>query len=187
MSEFSESYHLRASELQEGVDLLRRAGLGGYVFPPENGWVTILPEGEIFEPNQRLVRASTGVLLHYMHAADHGWGFALYRDGQRIAGYEAEWDNDFRVTVDEMDRAMLGGVLGDGFRGLGDAEYQSLFRPSFDEFMEGVISGEDALADRFAEAAGLTNYSWLSYDYVDGDYDDDPELADQGVVRVDGA
>ncbi|HEX6369263.1 MAG TPA: hypothetical protein VF006_10040 [Longimicrobium sp.] len=187
MSEFSESYHLRAGELQDGVDLLRAAGLAGYVFPSENGWVTILPEGEAFEPNPRLVRASAGVLLHYMHAADHGWGFALYRDGHPIARYEAEWGNDFRVVVDEMDRAVLEDVLGDAFRGLGPAEYEGLFSPGFDEFLEGVMNGEDALAERFAEAAGLTNYSWLSWGYADDDYDDDPELAAQGVVRVNAA
>jgi hypothetical protein len=187
MSEFSDSYHLRASALQDGVDLLRAAGLDGYVFPPANGWVTILPEGESFAPNPGLVRASAGVLLRYMHAPDTGWGFELYRDGQRIARYEAEWDHDVRVTVDEMDRPLLESVLGDGFRGLARAEYEAIFRPAFDDLMEQAISEDDTFAERFAKAAGLTNYSWLSYDYVDSDYDDDPELAAQGVVRVDAA
>jgi len=29
MSEFSESFHLRSEKQEDGVDLLRRAGLGG--------------------------------------------------------------------------------------------------------------------------------------------------------------
>lgn len=50
MSEFSDSYHLRSNNQQDGVDLLRAAGLRGYVFPPENGWVTVVAEGEEFDP-----------------------------------------------------------------------------------------------------------------------------------------
>jgi len=187
MSEFSDSYHLRAGEQQAGVDLLRAAGLAGYVFPPENGWVTVVADGEAFEPNQRLIGASAGVLLHYVHAADHGWGFELYRDGHRLARYAAEWDHDLRVTVNELDMQVLGNELGEGIRALAPADQHSIFMPDFDEYIEQVMNDGDSPAERFAEAAGLTNYSWLSYSYVDGDYDDEPELADQGVVRVDVA
>lgn len=185
MSEFSDSYHLRAGEPQAGVELLRAAGLSGYVFPADNGWVAVVAEGEAFRPNEPLIRASVGVLLHYMHAPDHGWGFALYRDGHRLARYEAEWDHDLRVTVDELDRPVLQDVLEHGFRALDPGEYDRLFNPSFDDFMEGVMAGEAGYAERFAEIAGLTNVAWVSFGYVDGDYDDDPELAVRGVVRVD--
>jgi hypothetical protein len=34
MSEFSESYHLEADDQQDGVHLLWRAHLEGFVFPP---------------------------------------------------------------------------------------------------------------------------------------------------------
>lgn len=184
MSEFSDSYHIRSDNQQDGVDLLRAAGLQGYVFPAENGWVTVVAEGEAFEPNQRLIRAAPGVLLHYVSAEDHGWAFELYRAGKTLSSYEAEWDHDIRVTRDEIDRDILGEHLGDGIRGLDDLAYRRLFYPTFDEFMGLALEDGEQLADRFAEAAGLTNYSWLSYHYVDSDYDDDPELAAQGVVRV---
>jgi hypothetical protein len=39
--------------------------------------------------------------------------------------------------------------------------------------------------ERFAESAGLTHYSWLSFESVDQGYDDDAEYAERGVVRVD--
>ncbi len=185
MSEFSDSYHLRADDQQAGVDLVRKAGLDGYVFPAENGWVAVVAGGEAFEPNHRLIEASAGVLLHYMNAPDTGWGFELYRDGQRLARYEAEWDHDLRVTVDEVDRTVLQDALGDGFRDLNVEDYRRIFHPTFDELMEGTIADEDPLAERFAEVAGLTNVSWVSYHYVDSDYDDDPDLAADGVVRVD--
>jgi hypothetical protein len=187
MSEFSDSYHLRAGEQQAGVDLLHAAGLGGYVFPPQNGWVTVVAEGEPLEPNQRLIRASTGVLLYYMHAEDHGWMFELYRDGRRVARYEAEWDNDIRVEVDELDRQVLENVLGDGIRALDEAAYHGIFMPDFGEFMEQQLDDAGPPPERFAETAGLPNVSWVSWSYVDYDYNDDPDLAAQGVVRVDAA
>jgi hypothetical protein len=184
MSEFSESYHLRSESQQDGVALLRAAGLRGYVFPPENGWVTVVAEGEEFEPNQRLIGAAPGLLLHYVHAEDHGWGFELYRAGKMLSGYDVEWDSEIRVTRDEIDRGVLAEYLGDGIRELDDQAYRRLFHPTFDEHMELALNGDESVAERFTEAAGLTNYSWLSYHYVDSDYDDDPELAAQGIVRV---
>ena len=44
MSEFSESYHLRSERQDDAVELLRRAKLKGYVYPPTSGWVTFLAE-----------------------------------------------------------------------------------------------------------------------------------------------
>jgi hypothetical protein len=184
MSEFSDSYHLRAGSQQDGIALLRAAALRGYVFPAGNGWVTVVAEGSSFEPNQPLIKAAPGVLLHYMNAPDTGWGFELYRAGQPLARYEAEWDNDIRVPMDEIDRAVLEEHLGDGIRGLDDEGYRRIFYPTFDQIMEPGFDDVEEPADRFAEAAGLTNYSWVSYDYVDGDYDDEPELAAEGIVRV---
>jgi hypothetical protein len=37
MSEFSESYHLEADDQQDGLCLLRRTNLEGFVFPPQHG------------------------------------------------------------------------------------------------------------------------------------------------------
>ncbi len=57
MSESSDSYHLRSETVEEGVELLHRAHLCGFVFPANNGWVSILPGGEAFEPNKKLPEA----------------------------------------------------------------------------------------------------------------------------------
>jgi hypothetical protein len=182
MSEFSDSYHLRSNNQQDGVALLRAAGLRGYVFPPQNGWVTVVAEGEEFDPNQRLIGAAPGVLLHYVHPEDHGWAFELYRAGKILAAYAIEWDDEIRVTQDKIDRGVIGEYLGNRIIGLDDLEYRRLFYPTFDEFMDDACDDERAPAERFAEAAGLTNYSWVSYPYVDNQYG--PELATKGVVRV---
>jgi hypothetical protein len=188
MSEFSDSYHLRAESLEDGVGLLRAAGLRGYVFPPENGWVTVLPEGEPFDPNQALIAAAPGVLLHYVHAADHGWGFELYRGGKAVARYEAEWENSIRIPRDETDPAVLDELLGDGFRALTAEERRALLKPTDDELWTALLARDEnnlRPPERFAEAVGLTNYFWLSFDYLEDDYDDEPEYAERGVVRVD--
>ena len=52
MSEFSESYHLRSERAQDAIDILKSAGKKGYVYEPINGWVTFLPEGGVFEPDE---------------------------------------------------------------------------------------------------------------------------------------
>jgi hypothetical protein len=56
MSEFSESYHLEADDQQDGLCLLRRANLEGFVFPPQYGWVTIIPRSEFGTPSERLLQ-----------------------------------------------------------------------------------------------------------------------------------
>lgn len=42
MSEFSESFHLKSDRLEEGVVLLEKVSLKGYVLPPHNNWVSYL-------------------------------------------------------------------------------------------------------------------------------------------------
>jgi hypothetical protein len=56
MSKFSESYHLEADDQQDGLRLLRRANLERFVFPPQHGWVTIIPRSEFGTPPERLLQ-----------------------------------------------------------------------------------------------------------------------------------
>ena len=97
MSEFSESYHLRGSDINEAAALLRRAGLKGYVFPPSNGWISFVAEQNSFEPDPRVVVKNTGTLLHYVSAEDHGWSFALFEGADLACGYGCNWDEDVQV------------------------------------------------------------------------------------------
>ena len=97
MSEFSDCYYLRSDNQLDGVDLLRRAKLQGFVYPSENHWVTILPEGPMFAPNENLIKANTAILLHYCYAEDHGWDASLYDASLEIFSYECVWDDDWEV------------------------------------------------------------------------------------------
>jgi hypothetical protein len=89
VSEFSESFHLRSDDRAEGVDLLRRARVGGYVFEPRRGWVTVLfPQGAIpgLGDREELVLAANRLLLvHYFYAEDYECGANLYQ-GQEWVG-----------------------------------------------------------------------------------------------------
>ena len=56
MSEFSESYHILGNDRNEAIQLLKRSGLRGFVFPELNGWVSLVASGPKFRPNKRLIK-----------------------------------------------------------------------------------------------------------------------------------
>src|SRR5690242_13108923 len=107
MSEFSESYHLRSSDINDGVSLLKRAGLKGYVFPPASGWVSFVAEQNSFAPDQRITSQNHGTLLHYVSAEDHGWTFAVFEGDRLVCGYDCAWENDVRVDDSRYSAAAL--------------------------------------------------------------------------------
>ncbi|EBK2060064.1 hypothetical protein AAL85_25075, partial [Salmonella enterica subsp. enterica serovar Typhi] len=73
MSEFSESYYLFSLDQNDGIKLLKKAWLRGFVYPSSYNWVTIVPSGRSFQPNKRLINKNKGVLVHLINAEDHGW------------------------------------------------------------------------------------------------------------------
>ena len=91
MSEFSESYHLEADDQQDGLQLLQRANLEGFVFPPQHGWVTIIPRSEFGAPPQSLLEANEGCLLRYLLDQDAGWMFQVYIGPILACSYECRW------------------------------------------------------------------------------------------------
>jgi hypothetical protein len=111
MSEFSESFHLRSDSQQDGEDLLRRAGFAGAVFSPMRGWVTIVPESELFEATDKMVASNQGLLLHYLYAEDHGWKFELYKNSSIISQYECGWESNLAVNDSDLNLASLVSLL----------------------------------------------------------------------------
>jgi hypothetical protein len=109
MSEFSESYHLQADDQQDGVGLLQRAHLDGYVFPPQRGWVSIIPRSEFGETPDDLVEANQGWLLHYLLEQDAGWMSAVYAGPILACFYECRWldlrtwDSEIKVDASGVD------------------------------------------------------------------------------------
>jgi hypothetical protein len=91
VSEFSESYHLESSDMQDGLRLLRRARLRGIVFPPRNGWVSFFPESEFGQGLEMLSAANAGVMLHHLYEEDAGWMFQIEDGGNSVCYYECRW------------------------------------------------------------------------------------------------
>lgn len=177
MSEFSESYHLRSERAEDAVELLRRAGLRGYVFPPANGWVTFVAQGGTFEPDERVVAASTKPLLHFMSAEDHGWSFTLH-DGTRVASrYSCAWDDEVWVDDSLYSRAALLQLVPSVQSALLEKFEASMLPGGFDDLIE---AGPSRL---LAEAMGLPRFEWLAFDYIDNDFQLAPH-DHPGVTRV---
>jgi hypothetical protein len=177
MSEFSESYHLRGTTRRDAIVLLERAGLAGYVFPALDGWVTFVAEGEPFELSQRLVAANEGVLLHWVFADDHGWSFDVIKTKKPILRYRCSWEEDIDVEG-KVSHAELQKALGMELPGLaGEVGVNMLYPQSLDQLLDLKP------AYSFAKAIGLTNYRWLSYDYLSRDQEKGHPIP-AGVQRV---
>ena len=174
MSEYSESYHLKAGSTEDGIDLLRRAGLRGFVLPASNGWVTVLPEGEPFVPDEALIAANTGTLLYYASAEDHGWWFALYVRNTPMASYSCTWEESIQIHQ-PLDIAALEQTLGPVLSTLGDEQTRKMLNPT-----DMDVVSEQSPPHIFAKAVGLSNYRWLSFHYLMTD-------KERGENNVEGA
>jgi len=166
MSEFSESFHVRSEEQADGVDLLRRAGLGGAVFSAVRGWVTVVPESELYEAVGQMVGANEGILLHYLYAEDHCWQFELYEGRNAICKYECAWVEELAVNETEMNQSVLVPLLVEESC---EGALEDIFHPAD---LEAVIT--DPPAYRFANAIGLEHYEWLGGGYLDEIEERDP-------------
>ena len=167
MSEFSESYHLRTERIEDAIELLREAKLKGYAFQPVNGWVTFLADEGNFEPDERIITEARQPLLHYVCAEDHGWSFALYDRARVISSYRCDWDNDISIDDDKYSRAPLEPYATPARAELLNTFEQQMHPKDFDEL--------DEPSKLLAQALGLENYDWLSYDYMASDFPDSPE------------
>lgn len=177
MSEFSESYHLLASNEGEGTELLRRASLEGYVFPVTGSWVTILPEGEIYHLNERLIQANLGLLLYWAHAEDHGWTFSLYEGDRRICHYEAFWEEELAVDMSAFRANPLIRLVNANPANAEPASEAAIAELLNMNNIEEVFEGR--VVDRIAQLLGLEHYEWLSYEGVANNAE---EFRESGIV-----
>jgi hypothetical protein len=91
MGELSESGHLRTTNPEHAVALLKRAKLPGYVFPERNGWVTfVYPPGD--ENRFDLEQANERLLLLYEYTQDLGCWVTLYQAKKPITRLKASFD-----------------------------------------------------------------------------------------------
>lgn len=163
MSDFSDTYHLRTSHVEDAVALLRRAGIQGFVLPETEEWVLIVPSGEVFVPNQKLIAANQGELLHFIYVEDHGWGFELYKGSDEVLGYACSWDQVITVERSMDYSALIERQPAFGER-YSQEQLQRLFEPNSLEMLFD-LSPADACADVF----GLKYVHWIRYDQLCSD------------------
>lgn len=182
MSEFSNSLHLVATDQQDGVDLLRASEISGWVFPPTNGWVTIVVDEDMLIPAPPdVVAANRGLLLDYLNAVDHGWMFRLFRGPAQLQGYECSWEDAVEANTDGLDLPGLVETLSVATGRDLDAAYLRtlLFVERFDDILPDYPGGNPG--HEFAATVGLTHFEWLSGHYMR--LPDAPTVA--GTVYVD--
>jgi hypothetical protein len=178
MSEISDGYHLRSTELGDGIALLDRAKLRGFVAEPENGWVAVYPSGEPFEPNEALVEANTGYLIHYAHAEDRGWRFEAYRGPDLLNTYECLWGEECRIE-DDLDFDDTSHLVAEILSYLSEDQRDALLYPETDEEAQASTAPEV-----FAELVGLRNVASRSYSSLSA-LSERGELAGERVRIVD--
>jgi hypothetical protein len=179
MSEYSESYHLRSEDQTDGVRLLNRAGVNGLVYPPANGWVTILADGEPFSFNNELLQTNQAGLLYYWCAEDHGWGFAIFEGDRLVSQYLCEWEKGIRIDDTQLNMpAICDWLRSVGIEGDLEAHLTGMLYPDKEAERRAGLP-----AHRFAGWLQLGQYEWHSYEYMAPEFDEDrPEF--QGVVAV---
>lgn len=185
MSEFSESYHLFSTNQEDGVKLLKRAWLRGYVFQASQHWVTVLPKGTSFQPNKRMIAANRGILIHLIHAEDHGWTFSIYDGNKRTCHFECTWEEDIEINQEDYHRDRIVELINNNpyrSRPVTPLEITKIFYINdFDEMFE------NNPVDQLAELLGLQHYEWLSYDYLQNDIKANPsEVEGKGIKVVSG-
>lgn len=183
MSEFSESYHLFSTEQNDGVELLKRAWLRGYVYPASNHWVTIAPKGEIFKPNKRLINSNKGTLVHLINAEDHGWSISVYDGNKRAFHFECAWEEEVEINQDEYNRERMVELINQNPNKLSvvtPLDITKVFYFSdFEEFFE-----RDPV-NQIAGLLRLDNYKWVSYEYVQAEYkENSSEVINKGIKMV---
>ena len=171
MSEFSQSYHLASDDAGDAEALLRRAGVAGWVFPPGNGWVTLLPDPDIFgEPLPALVAANTGTLVHYLNAEDHGWTFTIFQGAEVVCAYGCSWEDELAIEDARLDLTVIDHIIqANALEPMTSLpQVQALLHPedleqvaAYFKHTEGRNPGHG-----FAEAIGLEFFHWISSDSV---------------------
>ncbi|MCA0757178.1 hypothetical protein KP806_19115 [Paenibacillus sp. N4] len=171
MSEFSASYHLKAGDREEAIALIRNAGHQGYVYPEQNGWVTFVVRGDVFEVNEEIIAANTGLLVYYIYAEDHGWGMRIFQKNEPVFEYSADWNEELRIEKPTYDLELIRKLIGE--QGNSDEGIEALFETDEEE----MFGLDEPPAYTIAESLGLTYFAWVSADYLEND-GVDPSIAE---------
>jgi len=181
MSEFAETYHLETENQTESIATLQRAGLHGWIFPPGNGWATLIADGGVYGvPNPQLVAAAEVPLLYHVNAEDHGWMFAIFEGGVEVCHYECLWidiENTDEDTISIRDEGldMNKVVRVAGRHGASGPETEEALRellnPPDREWLRRyyLTHAFTSVGAAFGDLLGLPHHRWIAAHYLERD------------------
>ena len=170
MSEFSDSFHLRAS-VDEAAAFARTLGARGIVMPEGNRWSCVV-SASLEEPEDGLERRR-GLAIHFAYAADHECRAQLFDGGRKVGDIRILFEGQKPRPFDP--RPWIE-------RGLLDAAGAAQVA----RWVERGEPGPPArrVGYRLAELLGLRHYKWLSSHDLDDRWDELLER-DSGAVAID--
>ena len=134
------------------------------------------------EADELLAAANRQLLLFYMNAEDHGWGFAAYDGTDLVSSYTVEWTDDIEADLDGLDLDALRRHLPELPAETWSAIEADLHPPDDDTaIMTWAFEATGNPGHRTAERLGLTRARWMSGAYLTHDA---PDGLDPGVIRV---
>lgn len=164
MSEFCDSYHIRSNDIKDGVGLLERAGLTGFVYPQANGWVTLVAEGSEMMPNEDLIAVNDRTMLQFVSDEDFGYYFSVYEGGKLLSHYECIWEDNIEVNDRFLNMEVVLKFAKDR-----DEAAKQLNEILYPKTLDDLIC-EPSIPKTVAEVLGLPNVDWVSYRYLFRDY-----------------
>ncbi|MCL2252786.1 MAG: hypothetical protein FWC12_12845 [Treponema sp.] len=169
MSEFSCSYHLKTENINDCIDLVKKANVSGFLFPMKNGWVSFVIDEPDFKFSKKLIDANDGVLLNFINAEDHGWSFEIFNKNDKVCRFECDYtkNNDcfYEKCIENRDCIF------------DDAQCKVLEKIFSIEKNE-VIKND---ANEFAIGMGLNFYEWVSYDYISRDFE---SFSEYKIIKI---
>ncbi len=137
----------------------------------------------MFFPNEPLINANRGKLLHYIFAEDHGWNFEIYAGDQCVCEYSVDWNGD-EEEIEESEN-----IIDELFSLIktGDEKKDAAIMDAIKEFFPPDDSDEQFdhyHAYQFADMIGLKHYYLLSVEHVKSNLASGNQLY-SGVIVVD--
>lgn len=144
---------ISARGIEEGV---------GFVYRVSNPWIGLFLADEWFMQHGTLpliVTISQRIpLMHFIHAEDHGWHVTVYVNGEIVFKLVRSYDSQDANVVECSDWSI--------WRVFG-------LRESEIEQVRAAVSGESFEdVERFKDALGLSEFSWMSYSYLIDEIED---------------
>jgi hypothetical protein len=152
MSEFSESFHLRADTIADAVGPLRGAKIASFVYPPEKGWASFVCPSDRIPDVLKAFAIEANPLVAFDYAADHGCDVRVYVRGTSVARMRVSFETSKPAEFDESVFVELG-----------------LLTPVWASRVAARLASDrgpgSPVGGTMASGLGLPRYEWFSYPY----------------------